>query len=135
MFAKMVSMANTPEEVKESMADAPSVAPAKFTGPKYPWGLSISLEDQSLKKLGLDGDLPVIGDVIQFIAEAKVTNASLNERETTDGKTEQCCRIELQITDMGIAPGDSAEEQVERSKARRKRFYPGMDADTDNDGE
>lgn len=131
MFAKMVSMAHTPEEQKEEAKEmaVPSV-------PKYPWGLCLRLDEDSLEKLGLAGDLPQVGESLQFIALAKVTSASMSESENPDGSKRQCCNVELQVTDMGIPAMDAAEVQVERSQARRKRFYgASMVADTDDDGE
>lgn len=133
MFAKLVNMAKTPDEVKKDLADYPaSVAgSAKPTGPMYPYGLCISLDDETLKKLGLDGDMPGVGDIIQFNAIAKVTSVSENEREGTDGAKTQCRRVELQITDMGI-PGTGDED---RSAERRQRFYgDSMKADVSDDG-
>lgn len=136
MFAKMVSMARTPDEAKKEVEkyDAPSPA-AVSSVPTYPYGLCISLEDESLEKLGLNGEMPAVGEVLQFCAIAKVTSASLNEREKSDGTKEQCCRVELQITDMGVPAADMAGQHIERTEARRKRFYPRMVADTDNDDE
>lgn len=131
MFAKMVSMAHTPEEAKVEAKEmaAPSV-------PKYPWGLCLRLDEDSLKKLGLDGDLPQVGESMQFVAMAKVTSASIHESENPDGSKRQCCNVELQITDMGVPAVDAAEVQIEKSEARRKRFYGASKvADTDNDGE
>lgn len=132
MFAKMTSMAHTPEDLKHEMAEmsAPSVAPSEYKGPKYPYGLCISLDDDSLEKLGMAGDLPPVGSIINFMAIAKVTSASENEREGMDGKAEKCCRVELQITDMGVAGASDADRAVEASEARRERFYgkPAADA-------
>jgi Major coat protein-like len=119
----MVSLAKTPAEVKEDMAPmvATSLPPS---APQYPYGCCISLENDTLKKLGLDGDLPAVGDVIEFMATAKVTSASMNERVDESGKPETCCRVELQITDMDVAETeDPAEEELERSAMRRQRFY------------
>ena len=93
-----------------------------------------SLLTTSRKKLGLDNDLPEVGEVLQFSAIARVTSASMNERENGVGASDMCCRVELQITDMGVPAADAAEEQVERSAARRKRFYPNMADADDNDG-
>jgi hypothetical protein len=134
MFAKLVSMAKTPEEVQQDMADMPAVAPAgKISGPKYPYGLCLSLDDESLEKLGLDGDLPEVGEVLQFSAIARVTSASMNEHENGAGASDTCCRVELQITDMGVPAANPAEVQVERSAARRKRFYPNMVDDDESE--
>lgn len=120
---KMTSMANTPDEVKKDIAEMTMPASGKISGPKYPYGLCLSLDDDTLKKLGLDGELPEVGEVIHFMAMARVTSASENERETTDGATEKCCRVELQITDMGVASADPADDEAEEAAARRKRFY------------
>lgn len=117
----MVNMAKTPEDVKKEIGDLYPSAPAASTTSAYPYGLSISFDDETLKKLGLMGDLPQIGEIVHFEAAAKVTSASMNEREKADGSKEQCCRIELQITDMGLA--ESEPDAMEQSAARRKRFY------------
>lgn len=137
MFARLINMAKTPAEVKKDMADYPSVAAsdAKMTGPLYPYGLCISLEDDTLEKLELDDDMPGVGDVIQFNAIAKVTNVSQNERESADGTKSVCRRIELQITDMGIPGVNEADRAVERSAQRRTRFYgDSSKADVSDDG-
>jgi len=120
---KMIDMAKTPDEVKNDLADMPSVASGgKISGPKYPYGLSLSLDDETLGKLGLDGDLPSVGEVIHFEAIARVTNAGASERETTDGATEVCQRVELQITNMGVASPEPAP----------RNWYAG---NNDNDGD
>lgn len=126
----MVNMAKTPDDVKKEIGSMGAVpcSPATST---YPYGLSISFDDETLKKLGLSGDIPQIGEVVQFCASAKVTSASLNENEKADGTKEQCCRIELQITDMAMMGGDPADDEVAKSEARRKRFYGGGEPDGD----
>lgn len=124
---KMTSMANTPDEVKEDLAQmAAPIAGSKMSGPKYPYGLCLSLDDDTLKKLGLGGGLPSVGEQVRFEAIARVTSASENERETTEGATEKCCRVELQITDMGV-----------NTPERERNWYGGkeMVQDNDNDGE
>lgn len=124
MFAKMTNMARTPDEVKKEVASyAPMDAAAKPSVASYPYGLCISLDQDGLKKLGLDGDIPEVGEVLNFCAMAKVTSVSMNESESTDGTKSQNIRIELQITDMGVPAADGTEEQVQRSEQRRKRFY------------
>lgn len=134
MFGKLVSMAKTPEEVKDDTADMPmATAAGKISGAKYPYGLCISLDDETLKKLGLDGDMPSVGEVIAIQAMARVTNAGKNEREGTDGATQVCRHVELQITDMAVP--DPEPDPMQASMARRKRFYGSMVQDNDNDGE
>jgi hypothetical protein len=127
----MVNLAKTPAEMMQDTADMPVAMPAgKVSGPEYPYGCCISLDDESLAKLKLDGDLPQVGEMIHFEALAKVTSASMNERINADGSKDNCCRIELQITDMGVIGG---EDEDDKAEARRRRFYGSPD--TDNDGD
>ncbi|ROU17795.1 hypothetical protein EB837_02955 [Kluyvera ascorbata] len=69
----------------------------------YPWGLCISLDNETLNKLGVT--TPSVGGVVTITAKAMVKSTS--ERQDDDGTYR---RAELQITDMGIAP-DSSEPQ------------------------
>lgn len=136
MFAKMVSMARTPEEAKAEVAKYDGPSPASVSSvPTYPYGLCISLDEETMEKLGMAGEMPSVGEVMQFTAMAKVTSASINEREKSDGSKEQCCRIELQITDMGVPAPDLAGQSMAKSEQRRKRFYPAMAADSNGDDE
>lgn len=132
MRMPMVSLAKSPAEVKEEqkMYDAPAIA-SKPSVPEYPYGACISLEDETLEKIGLAGDLPAVGEMIHFGAIAKVTSASMNERIGPDGVAKQCCRIELQITDMGVLSADPADNEMAKSAARRERFYGKSDDDED----
>lgn len=74
-------------------------------GPKYPYGLSITLNDKSLKKLGLDlKDFKVDGTVyikckcfVERLEETKDRYADGNSRS-----------MGLQITDMDLKSGESA---------------------------
>lgn len=129
MFAKMVNMAKTPEDVKKEVGEFYPAAPAAATTSAYPYGLCISLEDDTIDKLGMDGEMPGVGEMMQFLAMAKVTSVSQNEREQMDGSKKMCTRIELQITDMGVI-GNDIDQQMEKSEARRTRFY-GAKADND----
>ena len=131
MRMPMVNMAKTPEDVKKEIGDLYPSAPAQSTTSAYPYGLCISLDDETLKKLGLDGDMPTVGESIHGCFVAKVTSVSMNEREKADGSKEQCARVELQITDMGVLSADPTDMAVEQSSARRKRFYGEPDGDED----
>jgi len=119
---KMVDMANTPEksddEVKETATCFPDVSQ-----PRYPWGLCLVLTDKELDKLGLDASCEV-GDTIHLFAMAKVTSVSCNETE--GGKN---CRVELQITSLGVESEDEeneaadADESGETSYGKSRRLY------------
>lgn len=131
-FGKMVDLARTGDEIKQETAQA-CPAPAKISAPVYPYGCCISLDDEVLKKLGLDGDLPEVGDEIHFCCEARVTSASQNECETPDGKKDVRQRVELQICRMSAPGQDPADAAVERSEKRQQNWYGGGDPDADGD--
>jgi len=117
-FSTMTDMARDPEEIKEDMPktiEAPSA-------PVYPYGLCISLTEDELEKLGLDGDLPEVGMMIHLSAMAKVTSVSQNERDMGDGTKKNCCRVELQITHL------ATENEDEEDKAMRHKAWYGEKA-------
>ena len=90
-MASLINMENSPEAAKEQVN--PSVA----DGPKYPWGLCITLNDDSLDKLGVK-TLPAAGTEVTIVAKATVTGTS--ERQTEGEGTK--ASMDLQITDMQI---------------------------------
>lgn len=113
---KMVDMALTPEESAEMVSPAP---PTKPKGPRYPYGLCISLDNESMEKLGLDKEeLPDIGDMIHFMAMATVTSVSSSKVEGGD----DCCRVELQITNMSFND-ENREGLGDTSERRAKTRY------------
>ena len=126
-FTKMVDMAKTPDEIKDDYPAA-TIGDSAPKVPVYPWGLCLRLENGSLQKLGLEGEMPGVGDMIHLIAMAKVTSVSQNEVEDskTGGKTTRCC-IELQIIQMGCEDEDqesaAIEDSEQQSAARQGRFY------------
>lgn len=133
----LIDMAKTPEEVKKEVAEYPTAAPAangSGSAPKvpvYPYGLCLSLEDESLEKLGLDDGLPPVGATILICAEARVTSASASEREGTDGKKTSCNRVELQITRMGVPGPDPGSLALAASEARQSKWYGHAEPDGD----
>lgn len=100
MFSKMVSMERTPaEKVEEVMEMASPV----MSVPDYPYGLTISLEEDDLEKLDLEDDCEV-GDMIDLRAFARVTSVS---KRQVGGK--DCCRVELQIEQLAVENEDDEE--------------------------
>lgn len=97
----MVNMQLTAEEAK----DYASCEPKPGDGPRYPYGLCLYLDDETLAKLGIT-ELPAVGAELQLSAKVVVTSIGMNQQQ--DGDKEQ--RAELQITDMdlGGAPRDVA---------------------------
>lgn len=97
----MISMKQSAEAAKEYATPAGGDAPA------YPYGLLVTLNDESLKKLGLSTP-PAVGTKMRMTALVDVTSASAN---ATQEGTEM--RAELQITDMELSGGgDSPAAQL-----------------------
>jgi hypothetical protein len=94
----MKSMKLTKSEATEAM---PKVAEQE--APAYPWGLRLELNDESMKKLGLD-KLPEVGEAMML--RAKVVVERVSQNDTKDGKRQD---MSLQITDMEI--GDDEKEE------------------------
>ncbi len=96
---KLVAMARTAAE-KKAEKD-------RWTGtevsdaPDYPYGLTITLNDAELKKLGIK-ELPEVGDEFHIYAVCEVTRVSaFAGKDQPDNRS-----IELQITDMGAMHED-----------------------------
>ncbi|MGA9070076.1 MAG: capsid staple protein [Terracidiphilus sp.] len=87
----LIDMESSPEEKREMVS--PSVSEA----PKYPWGLCITLNDDSLEKLGVK-TLPAVGTVVTIVAKATVSTTCKN---ATVGEESESS-MDLQITDMQI---------------------------------
>lgn len=116
--APLKHLARSAQELAE---EVPGLAKRADAAPVYPYGCCLSLDEETMEKLGIGGEDPEVGDIIHFCCEAKV-RAIPGEREGMDGNTVKSGCVELQITHMGVpAAPDSA---------RADRWY-----DTDNDGE
>ena len=87
-MGKLISM----KSKKGSKADSPVGATEDS---KYPWGLSLTLEDEALKKLGVDFSVMRTGVKVGLVCEAEVTGRAENEY---DGKINRS--VNLQITKM-----------------------------------
>lgn len=97
----MVDMKQSAKEAGDSPVAVSGGAPA------YPYGLLVTLNDESLKKLGLSTP-PAVGTKMRMTALVDVTSASAN---ATQEGTEM--RAELQITDMELSGGgDSPAAQL-----------------------
>jgi hypothetical protein len=97
----LVSMKMTPAEAKDATAMPAEDAKDQ---PRYPWGLSLTLADETLTRLGLS--LPEVDDVVTVTARATVTSVSANG---TQGAGERRS-VGLQITDLAIEGGAGADE-------------------------
>ena len=102
----MKDMSLSPDEAKETMLGY-TEADVK-DAPKYPYGLNLDLNDETLKKLGIT-KLPAVGDAVSITAIAKVTRISAYEEQ---GGSEQC--LGLQITDMEISIGGQSSDAANK---------------------
>lgn len=85
---KSMKLSKTEKQINEVAMDS---------RPEYPYGLSISLDNDSLDKLDLKS-LPGVGTEMVLEAKVKVTSASVSEYEG-DGERKN---MSLQITDMEL---------------------------------
>src|SRR3990167_9972948 len=76
---------------------------------EYPWGLTLYLDSDSLKKLGIE-DLPEVGTECMVHGVGKVTRVSESASEREDSRS-----VEIQITRLGI---DHGEESFAKGFAR-----------------
>lgn len=89
----LIDMTLTATEAKE----AGCCSPSDDGGPKYPWGLAIYLDDETLAKLGITTP-PDVGSKLQLVATVEVTGNS--QRQTQEGKD---VSVDLQITAMELS--------------------------------
>lgn len=91
-MSTLISMENTPQEALQQVGMTPA-----SDAPKYPWGLEINLNDDSLDKLGVKA-LPAVGTEVTIVAKATVSSTS---ERATEGEG-ACASMCLQITDMQL---------------------------------
>ena len=91
---KMHSMATTAEMKK---MDSPTeVGSSKDSGPKYPYGTKVTLENGHVGMMGMDDAAP--GDDVEFTAKGKVMGA--RHEDMGNGKKRKS--VDIQITHMGM---------------------------------
>lgn len=88
----MKNMALTKEERKPTTDEA-----IVSERSKYPHGLEVRLDDESLTKLGIK-ELPEVG--MKLMLEAKVVVESVSQEDKATGKPRR--HVGLQITDMSL---------------------------------
>lgn len=93
-----MAMVNMQQSAEEAREDAGLLDTSTSDLPRYPYGLQLYLDDESLKKLGMS--LPPIGSTMTLQAMVTVTSTSSNQ---TQGSEPETC-LGLQITDMALAP-------------------------------
>jgi hypothetical protein len=101
--------------MKLTKSERKEMAEPAMAEESYPWGLRLTLDKETLDKLGIDG-LPAVGTKMLLVARAEVKGVSQHESDDHESRS-----VDLQITEMG----------VESEKAKRDlatSLYPGEDA-------
>lgn len=104
------------KDLKISKKEAKSKNEAMVIGSseqeRYPYGLRLDLNNDTLDKLGID-KMPSVGTVLTFEAKAKVVGSRQSATEGSENRS-----VELQIThiDMGSAKEEKAEGELSRAK-------------------
>lgn len=86
---------------------------------EYPYGLRISLNNDTLKKLGL-AELPAIGSEHKLMAMVSVVSLSSNE---SAGEAEPYRSVDLQIEKMVLMPKEAS---ADAPRDPAKAMYPSM---------
>ncbi|BAH75999.1 capsid staple protein [Solidesulfovibrio magneticus] len=108
-MSKLVSMARTAAERK---TERKGQAVASRDGEKFPWGLGLSLDGGSLRKLGRSvGDF-VVGETVELACRARVTRVNSTADQTGDESS-----VVLQIEALGVESPES-----KRAEAIRKVY-------------
>lgn len=91
----LIDMKLSQDEAKEMDCSVGCLS-SEDGGPKYPWGLILSLDDDTLRKLGVS-ELPKVGQQMHLMAVVEVCTTSQHANQ--EG-TDKC--VSLQITQMGL---------------------------------
>lgn len=102
---KLVSVEMSKEEAKEYGGAVPA---SDANLPKYPWGLCLELNDDTMAKLGMT-ELPKV-DATMLI-EARVVVTSVGSSKQQGGDEEMRCS--LQITELAVGADKPAKSDKE----------------------
>jgi hypothetical protein len=108
-------MTNMKLSAKQQSEPMPEACEPK--APEYPWGLQIRIDEDSLKKLGIEG-LPEIGQSLMLNARVQVCEVSQFESANSGLNR----NMTLQITDMEIG------KEAPKKRNAAKDLYGGDDS-------
>lgn len=106
----MVSMKMSAREAQEYA----SVSSSAGDAPMYPYGLTVCLNSESMKKLGLDKAMPSVGVKMMLMATVEVTSVRQEKEQDGDARTS----TDLQIVEMELMP--------KREEVDLHKMYPSM---------
>jgi len=104
-------------DMKNSVAAKNSTLMAPEMSDEYPYGLRLTLDTDTLAKLGMS-ELPAIDSEFKLMALCCVVAVRQDERA---GETSRS--VDLQIEQMALVP---AEEEDDESEDDAARMYPSM---------
>lgn len=102
---KLISMKTKPAKTLRGASKVAEMS--EPDQPRYPWGLEVSLNNESINKLGIDLENTQAEDTVYFVAQAKVTRVSSSENTEYDGKVRKNREIGLQIQKMAWGKPDA----------------------------
>ena len=129
--AKLYDMGRKPEVIKDMVDAAPAAAP--IATKIYPYGCCLCLDDEMIKTLQLDGDMPPVGAEVHgcFTAVVKAVRAATERIDDAGNKTKDGAHVEIEIHELGFAAEDDADREIEQTEQRRKTWYGGAEPDGD----
>ncbi len=95
MLRKMVNMARSVEEIKDSASPI-------INTPLYSYGLTLRFDQETMDKLNLDYSDVEVGDMLHMVNMVEVTSVSKHD----NGSGHQCC-IEMTVTHIGLENEDT----------------------------
>lgn len=107
-----MSMTDLKITKKEAKAKSESMVIGSPDSERYPYGLRLELNNDSLEKLGIK-DMPAVGAVLMFEAKAKVVGSRQSATEGSENRS-----VELQITHIDLEDGETDEEVKEGELTR-----------------
>jgi len=108
----LVDMKLSKKEVKK---ERDSFMGPESNGPKYPWGLSLDLNDEVLEKLGVSAKDFKVGEDVVIKAKAKIKRLGSNEDEADKRES-----IDLQITHLEVVSSDKFEEAFKEASEKKE---------------
>jgi hypothetical protein len=120
----LVDMKRTKAEKKDS--ESKYNTPCSPGGDDYPYGLSVRLGSEELKKLGISS-LPQVGEQLELCATAYVKSASENQRD--GGKKERS--VELELRQMSLEPTADATDHESLMHGAKAAMDKALDDEED----
>ena len=95
--------------------------PIEYCGPKYPYGLGISFDEESIDKIEYLQKVGS-GQECEFMCKGFVSRVNTNEDADDKGDIRKRKNVAIQITDISFDKGERPEEMLMReySKMRGK---------------